>query len=97
MNATVGNQALAAKYNSYLESFANLTDHINLVFSIIRVISFILTLATIGWNKDFSEPCFVCYQAIDWFSGCIGCIYTPYYYSKLNKDYVNESRDFRLA
>lgn len=84
-------QALVADYSKYQTSFESVTDQVNLVFNILGILSSFLTLLTVFRNDSFTEPCFVCYQAIAWFSGSLASVQATYYWSRLNKGYAGSS------
>lgn len=55
------------EYQNYIQfsnNFHLVTGPFLLSMNIVGFLSSVLTLATITRNKEFSEPCFICYQAI---------------------------------
>lgn len=51
-------------YKNFEKMFTNVSYQIQLVCCFFGILSSILTLATICRNKNFSDPCFICYKAL---------------------------------
>lgn len=72
-------------YNRFTVTLDNVLYPILFTFCIFGFIGSVLTFATLYRNKSFSEPCFICYQAIAVSEICYLLFKSPYYLYQTNK------------